>query len=52
MGGKQEEIMFIHNILILAICTVQNKYSSELAPTAQLVIYDVRAQKSIAVNHI
>lgn len=28
MGGKQQEIMFIHNILILAICTVQNKYSS------------------------
>lgn len=26
--GKQEEIMFIPNILILAICTVQNKYSS------------------------
>lgn len=51
MGGKQEEIMFIHNILILAICAVQNKYSSELVPTAQLVIY-VRAQKSIAVNHI
>lgn len=47
MGGKQQETMFIHNILILAICTVQNKYSS--GRPAQLVIYNVEAQKSIAV---